>query len=167
MKRRIARQHDVGGLVQEGSHTPVPAFRDAADVVDLTRLIPPGDQTQIGADVSGSAHARGTVDCGHKGERGQLADPSDCYQLAAGRRGPCHTSHVRVDRGDRRHHGSSRRNQTPHGGRETSDPLASLKSLVDEGRGERARQPDPEHDRQTSDLIFQGHSLADQFSCAR
>ena len=28
----IAR--DVGGLVQQGSHWPVPAFRDAAGVVD-------------------------------------------------------------------------------------------------------------------------------------
>jgi hypothetical protein len=34
--------------------------------------------------------------------------------------------------------------------------------LVDEGGGERARKPDPEHDRQTSDLILQGHPLADQ-----
>ena len=31
---------------------------DAADVVDLPGLIPPGDQAQIGADVSGSADAR-------------------------------------------------------------------------------------------------------------
>jgi hypothetical protein len=27
-----ARQHDVGGPVQHGSHPPVSAFRDAADV---------------------------------------------------------------------------------------------------------------------------------------
>ena len=56
----------------------------------------------------------------------------------------------------------ARSNQTPHGGRETGDPLACFKSLVDEGGGERARQSDPEHDREASDLIFQGHSLADQ-----
>jgi hypothetical protein len=36
------------------------------------------------------------------------------------------------------------------------------KSVVDEGGSERAGQSDPEHDRQASDLIFQGHSLADQ-----
>jgi hypothetical protein len=52
--------------------------------------------------------------------------------------------------------------QTPHGGRETSDPLACLKSLVDGGGGECAKQPDPEHDRKASDLIFQGHPLLDQ-----
>ena len=52
--------------------------------------------------------------------------------------------------------------KAPHGGRETSDPLACFKSLVDEGSRERAGQSDPEHDRQASDLIFQGHSLADQ-----
>jgi hypothetical protein len=39
-------------------------------------------------------------------------------------------SDIRVDRGDRRHHGGSRRNQSPHGDRETGNPLACLKSLV-------------------------------------
>src|SRR6202034_3885809 len=39
---------------------------------------------------------------------------------------------------------------------------ACLKSLVDEGSGERAREPDPEHDRETPNLVFQGHSLANQ-----
>jgi hypothetical protein len=40
-------------------------------------------------------------------------------------------------------------NQTPHGGGEAGDPLACLKSLVDEGCGQRARQADTEHDRQS------------------
>ena len=71
-------------------------------------------------------------------------------------------SHVGVDRGDRRHYGSPSRNQTPHGGRETGYLLACLESVVDEGGSERPGQSDPEHDRQTSDLVFQGHSLADQ-----
>ena len=31
----VAGQHDIGGLVQQGPHPSVPAFRDAADVVDL------------------------------------------------------------------------------------------------------------------------------------
>jgi hypothetical protein len=48
------------------------------------------------------------------------------------------------------------------GGGEASDPLACFESLIDEGGGERARQPDPEHDRKASDLIFQGYSLAHQ-----
>src|ERR1700693_189406 len=69
-----------------GSHPPVAAFRDAADVVDLARLIPPGDQAEIGADISRSADARRIVDCGHKGERGQLTDPWECHQPTAGRR---------------------------------------------------------------------------------
>ena len=62
---------------------------------------------------------------------------------------------------------SSCRNQSPHGDRETSDPLACFKGVIDEGDGERAGQSDPEHDRETTDLIFQGHALADQLSCAR
>jgi hypothetical protein len=41
-------------------------------------------------------------------------------------------------------------------------PSLALRSLVDEACGERARQSDPEHDRQASNLIFQGHPLADQ-----
>jgi hypothetical protein len=59
------------------------------------------------------------------------------------------------------HHGSPRRNQTPHGGREIRDPFADFESLVDEGGDKRARELDPEHDRQASDLVFQGHPLAD------
>lgn len=49
-------------------------IRDAADVVDLTRLTPSWDEAQIGPDVWGSANARGIVDCRHKRERGQLDD---------------------------------------------------------------------------------------------
>ena len=79
-----------------------------------------------------------------------------------GRRGPCHASDVRVDRGDRSHHSDARSTQTPHSGGETRDPFAGFESLVDECSRERTREPDPEHNRQASDLIFQGHSLADQ-----
>ena len=74
--------------------------------------------------------------------------------------------YVRVDRGDRRHHGGPRRNQTPHGRRRPAIPLLALEP-VDEGTSERARRPDPKHDRQTSDLIFQGHSLPDQLLARR
>jgi hypothetical protein len=42
-------------------------------------------------------------------------------------------------------------------------PFAGFESLFDEGGGERAREPNPEHDRKASNLVFQGHSLADQF----
>jgi hypothetical protein len=157
----VAGQHDVGGLVQEGSHPSIPAFRDAAGVIDLSRLMAPWNQPQISANISGSADARRIVDRSHKGERCQLADAWDGHEPAAGRRGSCHASHVRVDRGDRRHHCGSCRNQSPHGGRKTGDPLACFKSLVDEGDDKRAGQSDPEHDRQAWDLIFQGHSLAD------
>jgi hypothetical protein len=52
--------------------------------------------------------------------------------------------------------------QIPHSGGETSDPLACFKSLVDERCGQRAGQSDPEHDRETPNLVFQGHLLADQ-----
>src|SRR5277367_2650019 len=81
---------------------------------------------------------------------------------AAGPRGSRHASYVGVDRRDRRHHGSPSRNQTSHGGGKTRDPFACFESLVDEGGGQRARKPDPEHNRQASDLIFQGYALADQ-----
>src|SRR5580704_19006107 len=131
-----------------------PHFEIAADVVHLARLIPPGDQAQIGADISRSANAAGIVDCGDKSESGQLADAWNRHQPAASCRGPCHAPYVGVDRGDRTHHRSPRRNQSPHGDRETGDPLACSKSVVDEGGGERAGQSDPEHDRETTDLIF-------------
>src|SRR5580692_9342181 len=58
----VARQHDIGGLVKQRPHPPIAAFGDAADIVDLARLLPLGDQAQIDADVSGSADARGIVD---------------------------------------------------------------------------------------------------------
>jgi hypothetical protein len=68
----VAGQYDIGGLVQESPHPPVPACRDAAGVVDRPGLVPPGDQAQISADISGSPNARGIVDRSHKGERDQL-----------------------------------------------------------------------------------------------
>ena len=73
----VAGQHDVGGFVQEGPHPPVAAFRDAADVVDLPGLIAFWNQAQVGADVSRSSDARRIVDCGHKGESGQLSNARD------------------------------------------------------------------------------------------
>jgi N-methylhydantoinase B len=47
----------LGGLIEKRSHPSISAFRDAADVVDLARLIASWDQAQIGADVSRSANA--------------------------------------------------------------------------------------------------------------
>src|SRR5271166_2013013 len=55
----VAGEHDIGGLVQQRPYPPVAAFRDAADVVDLARLIPSRDEAQVGADVARSANARG------------------------------------------------------------------------------------------------------------
>jgi hypothetical protein len=46
---------------------------EMADVVDLARLIAPGDQAEIRADVSRATDAGRIVDRGHKGESGQLA----------------------------------------------------------------------------------------------
>jgi hypothetical protein len=66
-----------------------------------------------------------------------------------------------VDRGDRNR--GADRYQSPHGGGETRDPFACFEGLIDEGSGERERKPDPEHNRQASDLVFQGRPLADQF----
>jgi hypothetical protein len=47
----IAGQHDIGGLVQERSDPPVPTFRDAVGVIDLTRLIP--SRTSNSQDLQG------------------------------------------------------------------------------------------------------------------
>jgi len=60
------------------------------------------------------------------------------------------------------HNGGARRNQSPHGDGEPGHSFACFESLIDEGGSERARKPDTEHNRQTADLIFQGHALADQ-----
>jgi hypothetical protein len=43
----VARQHDVGGLVEQGSHRAVAAFENAAGVVDLAGLIAARHQTQV------------------------------------------------------------------------------------------------------------------------
>ena len=108
-------------VVPAGANPPVrsrqrhaAAFRYAADVVHIARLLPPWNQAQIGADISRSANAGGIVNCGDKSESGQLADAWHRHQPAASCRGPCHAPHVRVDRGDRRHDASPCSNQTAH-----------------------------------------------------
>ena len=68
-------------------------------------------------------------DRSHKGESGQLPKTWVCLLYVL--------YYVRVDRGDRQRYGGPRRNQTPHGDRETTDTLACLKSFVDEDGGER------------------------------
>ena len=46
-------------------------------------------------------------------------------------------------------------------------PSLALRALADERGGERAGESDPEHDRETTDLVFEGHSLAHQLlACA-
>ena len=45
---------------------------------------------------------------------------------------------------------------------ETRDPFACFESLFDEGSGQRPGKSDAEHDRKTTDLVLQGHPLADQ-----
>ena len=44
----VARQHDVRGLVEQGSHPAVAPFGAAAGVVDLAGLIAARHQTQVG-----------------------------------------------------------------------------------------------------------------------
>ena len=75
----IARQHDVGGLVEQCTHPPIAALRDAAGVVDLTRLIASRHQTEISANVTRSSEASGIVDCGREGESGQLANTGNAH----------------------------------------------------------------------------------------
>jgi hypothetical protein len=92
-----------------------------------------------------------------------LTDAGDCHEPAASVGRPRHASDVRVDGGDCGHDGGSGGDQAPHGGGETSHSFACFESLIDEGGGERAREPDPKDDRQAPDLIFQGHALPNQF----
>ena len=115
-------QHDVGSLLQKGPHPPIATFRDAAKVVDLPGLVAPGDQAQIGADVSGMSDARRIIDCGHKGEHGKLPDARDGHEPMAGHGSFRHAPYVGIDGGDRRHNRGSRRNQSPHGREETGRP---------------------------------------------
>ena len=91
-----------------------------------------------------------------------MADAWNRHEPSAGFRRRRHAPDVGVDRRDCGHHRGARSNQSAHGGGETGDPLACFESLLDEGGGKSSRQPDPEHDRQASDLIFQGHALAHQ-----
>jgi hypothetical protein len=90
------------------------AFRDAAGVVDLARLISPGHQAEIGADVSGSANARGSS--AKKASAVNCPTPRDGHQPPACRGGSCRASHVSVDLGDRSHHSGSCGTQYSHGG---------------------------------------------------
>ena len=62
----------MGGILRPTSlrreRRPRLSGLDAANIVDLVGLIPPGDQAQIGADVSRSADARRIIDRGDEGE---------------------------------------------------------------------------------------------------
>jgi hypothetical protein len=69
-------------------------------------------------DPSRIRRSRDSGDRSHKGESGQLGYAWDRHQPTAGHRTPRHAPHVCVDRSDRRHHGSPRRNQTPMGQRD-------------------------------------------------
>jgi hypothetical protein len=40
--------------------------------------------------------------------------------------------------------------------------VTALRAWLTKAAGERAREPDPEDDRQASNLVFQGHPLANQ-----
>jgi hypothetical protein len=44
----IAEEHDVRRLVEQRTDAPVTAVRDAAGIVDLTGLVTPWHQVQIG-----------------------------------------------------------------------------------------------------------------------
>lgn len=57
----IARQYDISSLVQECANPTIAALRDAAGLVDLARLIATRHETEISADVAGSAEAFGII----------------------------------------------------------------------------------------------------------
>ena len=91
-----------------------------------------------------------------------MADAWNCHETSAGFRRRRHAPDVGVDRRDCGHHRGARSNRSAHGGGETADPLAGFESLIDEGGSESARKPDPKHNSEAPDLIFQGHPLAHQ-----
>lgn len=57
----LSRQDDVGRLVEMGSRQLVAALRDAAVSTDLTRLVAPGCQAEIGAGAGESTKAGSIV----------------------------------------------------------------------------------------------------------
>src|SRR3954470_20373023 len=128
----VARQHDVGGLVQKCADTSITALRDAAGVVDFAGLITPRHQAEISPDVARSPEASGIIDCGGECERGQLADTGNAHQPAAGVGCPDHSSYVAIDGYDRSEHGRTGGNQTPHGGGQARNAVARLQRLPDE-----------------------------------
>jgi len=91
-----------------------------------------------------------------------LTDAWDRHEPATGFGSFRHPPDVRVDRGDRCHNRGARGDKAPHGGGKTGHPLAGRESLIHERGRESARKPDPEHNGQAPDLVFQGHPLADQ-----
>src|SRR4029453_13437093 len=118
----------------------------------------PRHQTEISANVTRSPEAFGIIDCRCEGQCGELADTRNAHQPAASVGCPDHPSYVPVDRHDSGEHGGTRRNQTPHGGRQAGDALARLKRLPDEGGAERARQSDAEYDGEAADLVLESAS---------
>src|SRR5262249_49794081 len=56
----------------------------------------------------------------------------------------------------------TRPDQTSHGGGQSGDAVTRLGCLTEEGRIERARQPNTEHHRKTTDLVLESNPLPDQ-----
>lgn len=126
----VARQHDVCCFVEQGSITPVANLGDAADIVDLTRLVASRNEAEIGAKISRPAEAAWIVDGRRERESGQRAYAGDRHQPAASIGRADELLDICVDRRDRSEHRVSGGNEPAHGAGQASDPVAHGDHLV-------------------------------------
>jgi len=91
-----------------------------------------------------------------------MADARNRHQPSAGIGSPGQPLDVGIDRCNSREHGSTRRDEAAHGGRQTGDSLTCLQRLRDECRAQRPRQADAEYHGKAPDLVLQHDPLADQ-----
>src|ERR1051325_7207173 len=122
----------------------------------------PRHQTEISADVAGSAQASGIINCRCECEGRELPDTGNAHQAAACIGRSDHPSYVAVNRHNGSEHGGTRGNQTLHGSREARNSLACLESLSDECGAERTRQSDAEYHGQAADLVLESDPLTHQ-----
>ena len=120
----VARQHDVCGIVQQCPQAPVAAFRDAAGVVGLARLVAPRYQTEIGTDVTRSLEAAWIVDGRCEGESGERSDTRDGHEPAASLGRSHQLPDIHIDRRNGGEHSGARGEQAAHSGRQADDALA-------------------------------------------
>src|ERR1051326_1924734 len=122
----------------------------------------PRHQTEISADVAGSAEASGIITGRCECEGRELPDTGNAHQAAACIGRSDHPSYVAVNRHNGSEHGGTRRNQTLHGSGQARNTLACPESLPDERGAECTRQSDAEYHGQAADLVLESDPLTNQ-----